>query len=101
MQWKTRNDFPGVAEEQKKFHLDVAPIALTLLRGRWEVSKYAAFAPISGKDLEDAAQALFDEASSWLPSLGGNVEAFREKQLTFNTSARKVHAELLGLRDSK
>ncbi len=100
-EWKVRNNLPGAIEEQKTLHLDVVPLALALQRGRWEISKYAGFAPVSGKGLEDATQALFDEANSWMRNTGGNMDAFRDKQLTFNTNARKVHAELLGIKESK
>lgn len=101
IKWKAENNLPGTAEEQKSFHLDVMPLALALLRGRWEMSKYMGFAQVNGRNLEDAAQALFDEANSWISSKGGNIEAFRQRQLTFNANARKVHAELLGLKDLK
>jgi hypothetical protein len=101
IQWKTTNNLPGVVDEQKLFHLNVIPLALALNRGQWEMSKYAGFARVSGKSLEEAAKALFDEANNWISNKGGNINEFLDKQLTFNINARKVHAELLGLKDSK
>jgi hypothetical protein len=83
------------------FQLEVERIALELLRGRWEITKFAAFAPICGKDLEAAAQSLVDETKYFIQWEGGVIEAFQEKQLTFNANVRKVHAELLGLKDPK
>lgn len=92
---------PGSVEEQKSLHLDVVPVALAMLKERWEISKYIGFAPVCGKGLEDATHALFDEANNWMRNTGGNMDAFRQKQLVFNTNARNVHAELLGLKESK
>jgi hypothetical protein len=97
---KSINDLPGAADEQKTLHLDLLPYWRDLQRGIWEMPKYAGFAPDAGKGLVDAAEALADEASSWLKNKGGNVQTFRQKQLTFNESVRRVHAELLRLNAS-
>lgn len=98
-QWEEKNVLLGTEEEKKLFQSDAVQIALALQRGRWEISKFTAFAPIWGETLEEAAQSLVHEASYWLPNEGGVIEEFREKQLAFNTNVRKVHAELLGLKD--
>ena len=100
-EWKAENEVPGSNEQQKSMHLEVVTLMLALQRGRWDMAKYSAFAPASGKGLEEAAQALFDEANNWIKKKGGNVGAFQQKQLTFNINARNVHAELLGLKVSK
>lgn len=94
---KSINEIPGAIDEQKKLHLDVLPHFFDLNRWQWELTKYAGFTPDTGQGLEKAADALVDEASSWLKNKGGDVQAFRQKQLAFNENVRRVHAELLGL----
>jgi hypothetical protein len=98
---KVKNDFPGAVDEQKSLHNEILPLAIALNRGCLEIAKFASFAPINGKSLEDAADSLYSEANSWMQNKGGKVQAFRQRQLTFNTTVRNVHAELLGLKDLK
>jgi hypothetical protein len=98
-EWKVNNSIPGAAEEQKSLYKEIGPLILALNRGCLEMSKFAGFAPINGKGLEDAFQAVLDEANCWMQNSGGNPQLLRQRQLEFNTSARKVHAELLGLKD--
>ncbi len=76
---------------------EIGPLILELNRGCLEMSKFVSFAPDSGKELEAAAEAILDEANNWMKNQGGNPQVFRQKQLTFNRSARSVHAELLEL----
>jgi len=97
---KVSNNMPGAVEEQKLLVNEILPLALALNRGCLEMYKFAGFAPISGKGLVEAAESLYEEANSWMQNKGGNVQRSRQKQLTFNTNARNVHAELLGLGDS-
>jgi hypothetical protein len=68
-----------------------------LVRGEWHIVKYVDFAPENGTRLEEATRALVEEVRSWSINKGGSVPIFRQKQIEFNTSVRKVHAELLGL----
>ncbi len=96
---KADNNFPE--EELKLSSSEILPLELALERVRWEISKFAGFAPLNGKRLEEASEALLQEALSWMKNRGGNVQEFRQKQLTFNTNARNVHAELLGFQDKK
>jgi hypothetical protein len=98
---KSVNNLPEAEEEQKRIHLDVLPHWLALERAGWEMTKYAAFGPKTGKGLEGASQALLDEASGWLANKGGNVQSFKEEQKTFNANVRRVHAELLNIDDSR
>jgi hypothetical protein len=98
---KVTNDFPGAVDEQKLLRNEILPLAIALNRGRLEISKFASFAPISGKGLDEAAESLYAEANNWMKNHGGDVQAFLGKQLAFNTKARKVHAELLGLNNSR
>jgi hypothetical protein len=100
-QVKDANKMPGTEDEQKRCHIDVLPPWLELNRRHWEMLKFADFAQASGKGLDETAAALIAEASSWSKNRGGEIQAFRQKQLAFNISARKVHAELLELQDSK
>jgi hypothetical protein len=99
--YKTSDSLPGADNAMKQLHREVALIFLEIQRWDWEIQKYAAFAPKNGKDLQEAATALTDEIRSWSENKGGNVQEFLTKQVSFNTNARNVHAELLGLRDSK
>ena len=98
---KVSNNIPGAVEEQKLLINEILPLALALNRGCLEMAKFADFAPVNGKSLEEAASSLYAEVNSWMNNKGGNVQNFRQKQLTFNKNVRNVHAELLGLKDSK
>jgi hypothetical protein len=80
------------------------PFSIELNRGWLELTKFVAFAEINGTGLEKAATDLLSETASWCNNGGGNpegVRAFRQKQLAFNINVKKVHAELLGLNESK
>ncbi len=98
-EWKINNNLQRAVEEQKLLSNEILPLILALNRGCLEMTKFAGFAPVSGKGLEKAAEAILDEANSWMQNSGGNPQLLRQKQLMFNTNARKVHAELLGLQD--
>ena len=80
------------------------PLSIELNRGWLELTKFEAFAKVNGRGLEKAATDLLSEAASWCNNGGGDpegVRAFRQRQLAFNINVKKVHAELLGLNDSK
>lgn len=96
---KATNNFSE--EEMKLSSNEILPLELALERVRWEISKFAGFAPLNGKRLEEASEALLQETLSWMRNRGGNVQEFRQKQLTFNTNARNVHAELFGFQGKK
>ncbi|MGA3373626.1 MAG: hypothetical protein ABSC48_17900 [Terracidiphilus sp.] len=101
--WKKNGNFveDNEDEEMELFKREVMRLLLALLRGWREVSMYTNFAPLNGKDLQGAAQALFNEANIWISNKGGNIDTFLEKQLAFNKHARDVHAELLGFQGKK
>jgi len=84
-------------DKQEELNKDIRSHFLELVRGEWQMLKHADFAQQNGKNLEEAAKALVEEARNWGKSKGGSVQLFRQKQLAFNANARKVHAELLGL----
>ena len=88
---------PEAEEEQRRLHLDVLPYWLEMERAEWEISRFSAFAPKSGQELETAIGSLKDEAQAWMANKGGNIQSFLQKQLRFNNCVRITHAELLGL----
>jgi hypothetical protein len=100
-EWKVNCNLHRAVEEQALLPNDILPLILALNRGCMEMSKFADFAPLSGRSLEKAAEAILDEANSWMQNKGGNPQVLRQKQLVFNRSARNVHAELLGLKNPK
>jgi hypothetical protein len=101
MDYSTEGKDPG----KLKLSLDdYRALSIKLNRGWLELSKFVAFAKVNGMGLEKAATALLSEAASWCNNGGGDLEGvrvFRQKQLDFNINVQKVHAELLGLNDSK
>jgi hypothetical protein len=102
MAWyKTNDKLPASDEAKKGLQSEIVKHYLELQRAVWEIQKYAAFAPKNGKGLREAADALTDEFKSWSENKDRNIQEFLTKQITFNMNARNVHAELLGLRDSK
>jgi hypothetical protein len=68
-----------------------------MVRFEYHLLRFPDFAPSNGADLAKSAKALVQEASDWTHNKGGSIDRFREKQLTFNRNARRVHAELLDL----
>ena len=74
---------------------------LELNRGWYEMYKFFGFVDENGEVLKTAASDLLTEAKTWYKDGAGDVTTFRQKQLTFNKNAMKVHAELLELKDSK
>lgn len=98
---KTCDSLPGADEVTKQLHPESALIFQEIQRWNWEMQKYAAIAIKNGKGLHEASEALSEEVRSWSKNMGGNPQEFLRKQVSFNTNARKVHAELLGLPDSQ
>lgn len=74
---KSVNNLTGAVEEQRSLHLESLQPVMDLQRSLWELSKYASFAPITGSNLEKAANALSDEVSGWLRNKGGDVQVHR------------------------
>jgi hypothetical protein len=66
-----------------------------------DISIFARFAPNNGKALTEAASDLLKETASWIKSGESSVSEFLQKQFTFNNNVRKVHAELLGVKESE
>jgi hypothetical protein len=97
-------DKGGIAVDINEISPDLTR-SLTLLqelnRGWYEMVKFFGFANDNGKDIRAAASDLLTEARSWHKNGAGDVISFEQKQITFNKNVKKVHAELLGLKDSK
>jgi hypothetical protein len=98
-EWEATRNLPGAVEEPKLQMNEIYKASLALNRGWVEISMFAGFAPTSGKRLTKAASDLLSETASWIKNGESNVTEFLQKQWTFNENARKVHAELLGLKD--
>ncbi len=85
----------------ENFLSELHPLWQELIRCEWELSKFIDFAPVNGKNLETSVTSLIEEGHNWAKNKGGDVPQFRQKQLAFNMNARKVHAELLGLKNQQ
>jgi len=100
-EWKAMDDLLGAVGESKISPDEVSQHLLELNKGWVEISMFVGFAPNSGEVLKKAASDLLGVANNWRKNGQSNVREFLQKLLTFNKNARKVHAELLGLSDSK
>lgn len=98
-EWAAMRNLPGAMEKPKLQMDEIYKASLALNRGWVDISMFAGFAPTNGKALTKAASDLLKETKSWIDSGIGNEREFLQKQFAFNNSARKVHAELLGLKD--
>jgi hypothetical protein len=100
-EWEAMRNLPGALEEPKLQKDEIYKASLALNRGWVDISMFAGFAPTNGKALTKAASDLLKETKSWIDSGIGNEREFLQKQFTFNNNVRKVHAELLGVKESE
>ena len=100
-EWEAMRNVSGAPKEPRLQKDEIHKASLALNRGWVDISMFARFAPANGKALTKAASDLLKETKSWIDSGMGNEREFLQKQFTFNNNARKVHAELLGVKDSE
>jgi hypothetical protein len=100
-EWEAMRNLPGALEKPKLQKEEIHKASLALNRGWVDISMFAGFAPTNGKALTKAASDLLKETKSWIDSGMDNEREFLQKQFTFNNNARKVHAELLGVKESE
>ena len=100
-EWEATRNLPGAIEKPKLQMDEINKASLALNRGWVDISIFARFAPTNGETLTKAASDLLTETASWMKSGESNVREFLQKQFTFNNNVRKVHAELLGVKESE
>jgi hypothetical protein len=100
-EWEATRNLPGALEEPKLNMDEIYKASMALNRGWVDISMFTGFAPTNGKALADAASDILKESTSWIKNGESNVGEFLQKQRTFNHNARKVHAELLGVKESE
>ena len=101
IEWEKVETLHGFAEWRKPSEEESFRLLLELNKGWVEISMFVGLALINGKGLKKAASDLLTEAKSWHDNRESDISKFLEKQLKFNEHARKVHAELLGVRESE
>ncbi len=88
--------------EEPKLQMDEIYRASLALNRVWvDISMFVGFAPANGEKLKNAASDLLGETASWIKNKESDVRESLRRQLAFNENARKVHAELLGVKESE
>lgn len=100
-EWEKTSTLHGAMERSEPSQDESFQHLLELNKGWVEISMFVGFATANGKDLKKAASDLLTEAKSWHDNGESDISKFLEKQLRFNEHARKVHAELLGVKESE
>lgn len=90
MGWKTDDYVKQLSE-------DVLATALKMERMGWDLDRFTPFAPKSGPEVKKAWEQLNVFMREWFKNKGGNTDRYKELQINFNQSARKMHQELLKL----
>lgn len=101
IEWKKVETVRGFAEGRKPSEEESFLLLLELNKGWVEISMFIGLAPTNGNGFKKAASDLLTEAKSWHDNRKSDISKFLEKQLRFNENARKVHAELLGVKESE
>jgi len=100
-EWEVMRNLPGAMEKPKLQMDEIYKASLALNRAWADISMFVGFAPANGEKLKEAASDLLGETASWIKNEESNVRELLRMQLVFNENARKVHAELLGVKESE
>lgn len=88
----------GLGQELQK---EISRLHPKIMELELRIRRCVVFAPVAGREVTSAANACIELVSILVNSLKadkqGNVDGIIEQMNVFNTSARRAHAEMLGL----